>query len=109
MTVRHVAEYVLLALGVGITALSAIGVLAMRSVYDRLHYVGSGSLGAALVCVAVTVRESFSLIGDKTLLIAFFLLVSGPVLTHATARAARVRERGEWKVKEGEHVEVVER
>lgn len=109
MTVRHVAEYLLLILGVGILALSAIGVLAMRSVYDRLHYVSAGSVGAALVCVAVTVRESFSLIGNKTLLIAFFLLVSGPVLSHATARAARVRERAEWKVKEDERVEVVER
>ncbi|HEX6457369.1 MAG TPA: monovalent cation/H(+) antiporter subunit G [Thermoleophilaceae bacterium] len=109
MTVRHVAEYVLLVLGVGIMALSAVGVLAMRSVYDRLHYVGSGSVGAALVCVAVTVRESFSLIGNKTLFIAFFLVISGPVLTHATARAARVRERGQWKAKEGERVEVVER
>ena len=109
MTVRHVAEYILLVLGVGILALSAIGVLAMRSVYDRLHYVGSGNVGAALVCVAVTVRESFSLIGNKTLLIAFFLLISGPVLTHATARAARVRERGEWKLKEDESVETVER
>lgn len=106
MTVRHVAEYVLLVLGVGLQVLSAIGVLAMRSVYDRLHFVGSASLGGALVAVAVTVRESFSLIGNKTLLIAFFLLVSGPVLVHATARAARIRERGEWSVKEGEQVEV---
>jgi multicomponent Na+:H+ antiporter subunit G len=109
VTVRHVVEYVLLALGVGIQVLSAVGVLAMRSVYDRLHYVGSGSVGGALVCIAVTVRESFSLIGNKTLLVAFFLLVSGPVLTHATARAARVRERGEWKVTDDERVEVVER
>ncbi len=109
MTVRHVAEYVLLVLGVGILALSAIGVLAMHSVYDRLHYVSTGSFGAALVCVAVTVRESFSLIGNKTLLIAFFLLISGPVLTHATARAARVRERGQWKVREGERVETLQR
>jgi multicomponent Na+:H+ antiporter subunit G len=109
VSVRHLVEYVLLALGVGIQVLSAIGVLAMRSVYDRLHYVGSASVGAALVCVAVTVRESFSLIGNKTLLIAFFLLVSGPVLVHATARAARIRERGAWPVKEDERVEVVER
>ena len=109
MSVRHLAEYVLLALGVGIQVLSAIGVLAIRSVYDRLHYVGSAGVGAALVCVAVTVRESFSLIGNKTLLIAFFLLVSGPVLVHATARAARIRERGEWSIEEGERVEVVER
>ena len=109
MSFRHLAEYVLLALGVGIEVLSAVGVLAMRSVYDRLHYVGTASVGAALVCVAVTVRESFSLIGNKTLLIAFFLIVSGPVLTHATARVARIRERGEWSIKEGERVDVVER
>ena len=109
MSARHLAEYVLLVLGTGTLVLSAVGVLVMRSVYDRLHYVGSASVGTALVCVAVTVRESFSLIGNKTLLIAFFLIVSGPVLTHATARAARIRERGEWSIKEGERVEVVER
>jgi multicomponent Na+:H+ antiporter subunit G len=105
VSVRHLAEYVLLVLGVGIQLLSALGVLAMRNVYDRLHYVGSAGVGAALVAVAVTVRESFSLIGNKTLLIALFLLVSGPVLVHATARAARVRERGGLAVSEGERVE----
>jgi multicomponent Na+:H+ antiporter subunit G len=109
VSVRHLAEYILLALGVGIEVLCAIGVLAMRSVYDRLHYVGAASVGAALVCVAVTVRESFSLIGNKTLLIAFFLLITGPVLVHATARSARIRERGAWSVKESEQVELLER
>jgi multicomponent Na+:H+ antiporter subunit G len=109
VTVRHLAEYVLLVVGTGTLVLSALGVLVMRNVYDRLHYVGSASVGAALVCIAVTVRESFSLIGNKTLLIAFFLLVSGPVLVHATARAARIRERGSWSVEEGEKVEVSER
>jgi multicomponent Na+:H+ antiporter subunit G len=108
VSVRHLIEYLLLALGTGTMVLSAVGVLAMRSIYDRLHYVGSASVGAALVCIAVTVRESFSLIGNKTLLIAFFLLVSGPVLVHATARAARIRERGSWSVDERE-IEVTER
>ena len=109
MSVRHVVEYVLLVLGTGTLVLSALGVLGMRSVFDRLHYVGSASVGAALVCIAVTVRESFSLIGNKTLLIAFFLLVSGPVLVHATARAARIRELGRWSIEEAEEVEVSER
>jgi monovalent cation/proton antiporter MnhG/PhaG subunit len=109
MSVRQFVEYVLLVLGTGTLVLSAVGVLAMRSVYDRLHYVGSASVGAALVCVAVTVRESFSLIGNKTLLIAFMLLVTGPVLVHATARAARIRERGSWTVEEGDHTKVAER
>jgi multisubunit Na+/H+ antiporter MnhG subunit len=52
--------------------------------------------------VAVTVQESFSLIGNKALLIAVFFLVSGPVLVHATARAVRVREQGGWGVKDSE-------
>ena len=108
MSVRHLVEYVLLVLGTGTLVLSAIGVLVMRSVYDRLHYVGSASVGAALVCIAVTVRESFSLIGNKTLLIAFFLLVTGPVLVHATARAARVRERGGWSIGDGEDVDMAQ-
>ena len=108
MSVRHLAEYVLLVLGTGTLVLFAIGVLVMRSVYDRLHYVGSASVGAALVCIAVTVRESFSLIGNKTLLIAFFLLVTGPVLVHATARAARVRERGGWSIGDGEDVDMAQ-
>jgi monovalent cation/proton antiporter MnhG/PhaG subunit len=109
VSVRDIAEYVLLVLGTGTLVLSAVGVLVMRSVYDRLHYVGSASVGAALVCIAVTVRESFSLIGNKTLLIAFFLLVSGPVLVHATARAARIREQGSEPVEEREKVGVSDR
>ena len=41
-----------------------------------------------MVAAAILAREGFSLIGDKALLIAFFLLVSAPVLSHVTARAA---------------------
>jgi multicomponent Na+:H+ antiporter subunit G len=102
VSVRHIAEYVLLALGGGIQVLSAVGVLAMRNAFERLHYVATAGVGGALVCVAVTVRESFSLIGNKTLLLAVFFLVTGPVLVHATARAARVREEEGWGVKESE-------
>jgi multicomponent Na+:H+ antiporter subunit G len=102
VSVRDLAEYVLLALGGGIQVLSAIGVLAMRNAYERLHYVASAGVGATLVCVAVTVRESFSLIGNKALLLAVFFLVTGPVLVHATARAVRVREQGGWGVKDSE-------
>jgi monovalent cation/proton antiporter MnhG/PhaG subunit len=102
VSVRHLAEYVLLTLGGGIQVLSAVGVLAMRNAYERLHYVASAGVGAALVCVAVTVRESLSLIGNKALLLAVFFLVTGPVLVHATARAVRVREGGGWGVKDSE-------
>jgi multicomponent Na+:H+ antiporter subunit G len=102
VSVRDLAEYVLLALGGGIQVLSALGVLAMRNAFERLHYVATAGVGAALVCIAVTVRESFSLIGNKALLLAVFFLASGPVLVHATARAARVRGEDGWGVKESE-------
>jgi multicomponent Na+:H+ antiporter subunit G len=109
VSVRHLVEYVLLALGVGIEVLCAVGVAVMRSVYDRLHYVGAASFGALLVALAVTVRESFSLIADKALLVALFLLVSGPIAAHVTARAARIREHGHWVVNESERIEVEDR
>jgi monovalent cation/proton antiporter MnhG/PhaG subunit len=102
VSVRDLAEYVLLALGGGIQVLSALGVLAMRNAFERLHYVATAGVGAALVCIAVTVRESFSLIGNKAFLLAVFFIASGPVLVHATARAARVRGEDGWGVKESE-------
>jgi len=43
--------------------------------------------GVVCVCAAVVVSEGPSLIGIKAILTASFLLVSGPVLGHATARA----------------------
>ncbi len=40
-------------------------------------------------------RQGFSLIGNKALLLAVFVLVTAPVLSHVTARAARIRELGD--------------
>jgi multisubunit Na+/H+ antiporter MnhG subunit len=74
-----------------------IGLLAMRDVHDRLHYVGLASYGALLCGIAILVRQSFSLIGDKALLTGVILVALGPVLVHATARSLRIRERGDWR------------
>jgi monovalent cation/proton antiporter MnhG/PhaG subunit len=87
---------VLLFAGVLVMLLCALGVLAMDSAYDRLHYASAAGWGAALVALAILVRESLSLIADKALLTAAILVVCGPVLSHATARAGRIRERAAW-------------
>jgi monovalent cation/proton antiporter MnhG/PhaG subunit len=87
---------VLLFAGVAMLLLCALGVLVMGSAYDRLHYASAAGWGAAPIAVAIVVRESLSLIGDKALLTAAILVVCGPVLSHATARAGRIRERGAW-------------
>jgi monovalent cation/proton antiporter MnhG/PhaG subunit len=102
---RGVAVAVLLGFGVGVELGCAVGVLVMRDVYDRLHYTAPATaLGPPAIAAAIVLRESFSQAGVKAILVALALLVTNPVLTHATARAARVREYGEWRVQEGEEV-----
>ncbi|MCW3065403.1 MAG: mrpG [Solirubrobacterales bacterium] len=103
MTARHVVAGALLATGIGIELLSCLGVLRARDAYDRLHYLGAAStLGAALVCAAVLVNEGFDQAGDKAVLLAVILAVCGPVLTHATGRAARIRAAGRFTIHDTE-------
>lgn len=87
----------LLIAGVGIELLAVLGMCVMREVYDRLHYVGLVSYGALLIAIAVVFRESFSLIGDKALLVGGVLVLTGPVLAHSTMRSMLIRERGDWR------------
>lgn len=87
MTVRDVAVAVLLVAGVTLQVLACLGVGLMRTALERLHFSGVSTLGTLCVAAAVLVRESFSLIGDKALLLAALVLVTSPVLAQATARA----------------------
>jgi multisubunit Na+/H+ antiporter MnhG subunit len=88
---------VLLIAGCGIEVIAVLGLCAMRNTYDRLHYVGLAAYGTLLIAIAVVFRESFSLIGDKALLVAVTLVVTGPVLVHTTMRSMLIRERGDWR------------
>jgi multicomponent Na+:H+ antiporter subunit G len=93
--VSSVVVAALLIAGVAIELLCCIGVLVMRGAYARLHYTAPAGVGALLIALAVVVREGFSLIGNKALLLAVFVLLTAPVLSHVTARAARIRELGD--------------
>ncbi|HEY5427481.1 MAG TPA: monovalent cation/H(+) antiporter subunit G [Solirubrobacteraceae bacterium] len=84
----------LLIAGVALELFCVLGVAVMRGALSRLHYTGPSSVGALLIALAMLVREGFSLIANKGLLIAAFFVVTAPLLAHVTARAARIRERG---------------
>jgi len=94
VSAHEVVVAVLLAGGVGIVALCSAGMALMASAYDRLHFVAPASVGAILIAAAVLVEESPSLIGIKAILAAVFVLVTSPVLAHATGRALWIREHG---------------
>jgi len=98
---RSVAAVVLLVAGGSLELLAVLGLCVMRDAYDRLHYLGAAGYGALLIGVAVVVRESFSIIGDKSLLVGAILVVSGPVLANTTARSFLVRDLGDWRGESG--------
>ena len=97
MSASHVIATIALVAGVVLELFAVLGVVVMRDAYDRLHYVGLAGYGALLIGIAIVVRESFSLIGDKALATGGALLVFGPVLVHTTARSFRTRKRGDWR------------
>jgi len=108
MSVQDAVVYLLLGAGVACEVLACLGVVAMRNVYDRLHFVGPASLGALLIAGAIWVRQGPSGIALKATVVAAFLLVASPALAHATARAARISEHGDWGPQRGEGIEVEE-
>ena len=97
MNWRIFVATVLLVVGGALELVAVLGLCALRDVYDRLHFVGLAGFGALLIAVAIVFRESFSLIGDKALLVGGVLVLSGPVLVHTTLRSILIRERGDWR------------
>lgn len=95
--VRGAVAAALLVAGVGLELVAVVGVCAMRDAFDRLHYVSLAGFGGLLIGVAILVRESFSLIGDKALGVGLLLVLVSPVLVHTTARSFRIRSLGDWR------------
>jgi monovalent cation/proton antiporter MnhG/PhaG subunit len=94
VTTRDLLVDVLLTLGVACQIICCVGVVVMRSVYDRLHYAGAGAtLGPIFIGAAVLIRESVSAGGLETIATVALVVLLNPVLTIATARAARQLER----------------
>jgi multicomponent Na+:H+ antiporter subunit G len=90
---RDAVVAALLVAGAGVELLACLGVVLMRDTLDRLHYVGATTTAVVLLAAAVFVRESFSVIGNKAVLLAVFVLVTSPVLSHVTARVVHGRDR----------------
>lgn len=99
MSWREIVAIVLLVGGGLLELLAVVGMYVMRDAYDRLHYVGLAGFGALAIAVAIVVQESFSLIGDKALLVGAIIVFGGPVMIQTTARSLLIRELGDWHEK----------
>ncbi len=95
---RQVITDVLLGLAVLTVAASAIGVALMPDAYARLHYVTPAAVVApVLVALAVFVTEGLNENTGETVVALVFMIAAAPFLSHATIRAIRVREAGDWR------------
>ncbi len=95
MSVREVITDVLLALAACTVLASSVGILVMRDVCQKLHYVTPAAIVAPLLTgLAVLVQSGFTENSAETWLALVFVMIGGPFLSHATIRAARIRETG---------------
>ena len=98
MSPREIIVYLLLGLAVLIVLASSAGILIMRDPDQKLHYVSPLTVVAPVaVGLAVMVQSGFTENSVQTWLAVVFVLAGGPVLTHATIRAARIRADGDWR------------
>jgi multicomponent Na+:H+ antiporter subunit G len=96
--VKDVFSDILLGLAVLIVAGAAVGVLVMRDPYQKLHFVTPAAMIAPfLVALAILVQLGVYENTGESFLALLFMVIAGPFLSHATMRALRVREKGDWR------------
>ena len=84
--------WILLCAAALLVLVCAIGVAVMPDPYQQMHYISPpATLSILLVAAAVFVSRQIAS-GIKTLLLALVLMLMNGAVTHATARAARIRE-----------------
>jgi multisubunit Na+/H+ antiporter MnhG subunit len=97
---RDIVADILLAMAVAVVIGASLGVLVMRDPYQKLHFVTPAALVApVLVALAVLVQMGLYENTGETWLALLFMVIAGPFLSHATIRAIRIREKGDWRLR----------
>lgn len=66
-----------------------IGLLRMPDFYTRMHAASvTDTLGMGLMMLGMALQAGLTLVSAKLIIIVLLLLLTGPVATHALARAA---------------------
>jgi multicomponent Na+:H+ antiporter subunit G len=80
---------VVAASGIALMVVAGIGLLRMPDLLTRMHASSkAGTLGAALVLLAVAVHFADAAITVRALVVCVFLLLTAPIASHVIARAA---------------------
>jgi monovalent cation/proton antiporter MnhG/PhaG subunit len=96
---RQITVDALLGLAVFLALASALGVAVMPDVYQKLHFVTPlATVTPVLVGLAILVQSGWSAASGQTWVTVILVMMAGPVVSHATIRAAKIRADGDWRV-----------
>lgn len=105
MSPAVIAVEVLVWIAVVTCLVCCLGIVLMKDFFERLHYMATVStIATAALFIAVAIEHGWGQAMIKMGLIAVVLFLMNAVLTHATARAARVRGSGRWEPKGKEKI-----
>jgi multicomponent Na+:H+ antiporter subunit G len=89
--VATVASWVFIVAGSAGIVISTLGLVRLPDFYTRLHAGGvTDTMGAVLIIIGLAIQSGLSMVTVKLIIIAVFLLFTGPTATHAAANAAWV-------------------
>lgn len=86
-----IVSWILILSGSSLVIIGSIGFFRFREFWSRLHaasVIDSG--GMLLIVFGMCVQSGFTLVTVKLILIAVFLIITGPTATHAIANAAMI-------------------
>jgi multisubunit Na+/H+ antiporter MnhG subunit len=90
---------VLLFVSVLFTWIGTVGLVISRGALAKLHFTAlCGSIGIPVGCVALMIQHGASQETVLAVLVAVFSIFTNAVLTHATGRAVRVAQKGDWRL-----------
>lgn len=86
---RDVLSWALMLTGGAAVIIGAIGLVRFPDFFSRLHAAGvTDTAGAELIIIGMMLQAPSWMVLAKLIFIAFFLLLTSPVATHAIAHAA---------------------
>ena len=93
----------LVSVATALAVLSAWLMLRMKDEYQMMHFMTPpASLSVALITVAIFLQQGCKPESFKALFLVVVLLLMNTVVTHATARAFRIRATHDWRTLPGE-------
>lgn len=89
MTILEIISYIIMSIGVAITAFGVVGIYRFKSFYPRILVASKvDTVGVITIIFGVALRHGFSFFSAKVLLIMCILLVVNPLVAHIITRSA---------------------